>query len=78
MTAVGGTNSYPEVAVYFSGGGFSNYVSFLSFGSSLIDVAVQFPRPAYQSQAVDQFLGKLGNTYQGLYNRYVHPVLIFA
>lgn len=27
VTAVGGTNSYPEVAVYFSGGGFSNYVS---------------------------------------------------
>ncbi|KAF7432698.1 hypothetical protein PC9H_004640 [Pleurotus ostreatus] len=54
VTAVGGTNSYPEVAVYFSGGGFSNY----------------FPRPAYQSQAVNQFLGKLGNTYQGLYNRF--------
>lgn len=27
MTAVGGTHYVPEVAVGFSGGGFSNYVS---------------------------------------------------
>ena len=36
MTAVGGTVNIPEVAVYFSGGGFSNY----------------FPLPSYQADAV--------------------------
>jgi len=29
VTAVGGTEYVPEVAVYFSGGGFSDYVSAL-------------------------------------------------
>ncbi|KDQ50709.1 hypothetical protein JAAARDRAFT_185905 [Jaapia argillacea MUCL 33604] len=53
VTAVGGTYKInPEVAVSFSGGGFSNY----------------FARPSYQSTAVSTFLTALGTKYQGLYN----------
>jgi tripeptidyl-peptidase-1 len=52
VTSVGGTTSqYPEVAVTFSGGGFSNY----------------FPRPIYQNPAVHNFLLQLGNKYDGMY-----------
>ena len=52
MTSVGGTNgTAPEQAVFFSGGGFSNY----------------FAQPEYQSKAVQTFLGTLGGTYDGLY-----------
>ncbi|KAH7923658.1 subtilisin-like protein [Leucogyrophana mollusca] len=55
VTAVGGTVNVPETAVFFSGGGFSNY----------------FPRPAYQGTAVQGFLDKLApGTYEGLYNPY--------
>ncbi|KAJ4479182.1 tripeptidyl peptidase A [Lentinula aciculospora] len=54
VTSVGGTRGIPEEAVFFSGGGFSNI----------------FTRPWYQSEAVDEFLNKLGeNTYSGLFNR---------
>ncbi|KAH8997670.1 subtilisin-like protein [Lactarius hatsudake] len=53
VTVVGGTTDYePEVAVKFSGGGFSDY----------------FQRPLYQRQAVPTFLEDLGSRYQGLYN----------
>ncbi|KAK7062125.1 Tripeptidyl-peptidase sed3 [Favolaschia claudopus] len=53
VTAVGGTTGIPEVAATFSGGGFSDY----------------FPRPAYQDQAVNSYLGKLRHgTYDGLFN----------
>ncbi|KAJ8515805.1 hypothetical protein ONZ45_g6838 [Pleurotus djamor] len=52
VTAVGGTNGYPETAVYFSGGGFSNY----------------FARPYYQNEAVLGYLNKLGDIYRGLFN----------
>ncbi|KAG9091409.1 hypothetical protein FS749_016577 [Ceratobasidium sp. UAMH 11750] len=53
VTAVGGTrNTSPEVGVFFSQGGFSNY----------------FARPSWQSKAVSTFLTSLGNTYSGLYN----------
>ncbi|KAF8074710.1 peptidase S8/S53 domain-containing protein [Lyophyllum atratum] len=52
VTAVGGTTKVPEVAVSFSGGGFSRY----------------FARPTYQSSAVTGFLNNLGTTYSGLYN----------
>ncbi|KAJ7129281.1 tripeptidyl peptidase A [Mycena epipterygia] len=53
VTAVGGTILFPEQAVAFSGGGFSNY----------------FPRPAYQDEAVKGFLSKLPKgTYSGLFN----------
>ncbi|KAH9060317.1 subtilisin-like protein [Lactarius deliciosus] len=53
VTAVGGTTNYePEVAVRFSGGGFSDY----------------FKRPPYQEEAVSTFLRNLGNQHQGLYN----------
>ncbi|KAF8214031.1 subtilisin-like protein [Mycena galopus ATCC 62051] len=54
VTAVGGTTDIPEVAASFSGGGFSNY----------------FPRPKYQDQSVNTYLGKLHHgTYEGLFNR---------
>ncbi|KAK7033671.1 hypothetical protein VNI00_012671 [Paramarasmius palmivorus] len=53
VTAVGGTTRVnPEVAVSFSGGGFSNY----------------FAQPSYQSTAVNGFLGALGATNSGLFN----------
>ncbi|KAH9164918.1 subtilisin-like protein [Lactarius sanguifluus] len=53
VTVVGGTTDYrPEVAVRFSGGGFSDY----------------FKRPPYQEEAVSTFLRNLGNQHQGLYN----------
>ncbi|KAJ7068686.1 tripeptidyl peptidase A [Mycena amicta] len=51
VTAVGGTVHFPETAVGFSGGGFSNY----------------FARPAYQEKAVTKFLNQLPKgTYSGL------------
>jgi len=54
VTAVGGTiRVNPEVAVSFSGGGFSNH----------------FARPSYQTSAVNGFLNALGNTNAGLFNR---------
>jgi len=54
VTTVGGTTMVnPEMAVDFSGGGFSNY----------------FPQPDYQSAAVSGFLKTLGNTYAGLFNK---------
>lgn len=53
MTSVGGTTGInPETAVYFSGGGFSNYWS----------------RPSYQESVVSDYLSYLGDTYSGLYN----------
>lgn len=53
VTSVGGTTSFPEKAVSFSTGGFSNY----------------FARPDYQSTAVSTFLSQLGSTYSSLYNK---------
>jgi len=53
VTAVGGTILFPEQAVDFSGGGFSNY----------------FSRPSYQNEAVQGFLDGLPkDTYKGLFN----------
>ncbi|KAI0029000.1 family S53 protease [Vararia minispora EC-137] len=52
ITSVGATTSYPERAANFSGGGFSNL----------------FPRPSYQSAAVEAYLSRLGSTNAGLYN----------
>lgn len=53
VTSVGGTHHVePEVATYFSSGGFSD----------------RFPRPAYQEAAVTRYLGILGNKWEGLYN----------
>ncbi|KAJ7693921.1 tripeptidyl peptidase A [Mycena rosella] len=53
VTAVGGTIHFPEQAVDFSGGGFSDY----------------FARPSYQDAAVKGFLSKLPKgTYSGLFN----------
>ncbi|KIK67660.1 hypothetical protein GYMLUDRAFT_1013347 [Collybiopsis luxurians FD-317 M1] len=58
VTGVGGTIHVPEVAVFFSGGGFSNY----------------FPRPSYQDAAVNKFLAKFPNgKYEGLFNRLAIP-----
>ncbi|EAU84439.1 tripeptidyl peptidase A [Coprinopsis cinerea okayama7 len=54
VTAVGGTNDVPETAVFFSGGGFSDY----------------FRRPNYQNRVVPAFLESVpSNVYGGLYNR---------
>ncbi|CAL1715197.1 unnamed protein product [Somion occarium] len=53
VTTVGGTiRVNPEVAVSFSGGGFSNY----------------FARPSFQDTAVTTFLNTLGSTNAGLFN----------
>jgi len=54
VTTVGGTTHVnPEVAVNFSGGGFSNY----------------FERPRYQDAAVSAYLDTIGSANAGLYNR---------
>lgn len=55
VTVVGGTANVPEIAAYFSGGGFSNY----------------FSRPDYQENAVTGFFNKYlpDGTYSGLFNR---------
>ena len=71
VTVVGGTVSIPEVAVNFSGGGFSNYVRLhLSIMSSAyLTATTQFPRPAWQNVAVTKFLDSLpSHTYAGLFN----------
>jgi len=53
VTSVGGTYQVaPERAVYFSSGGFSDF----------------WERPAYQNKAVSDYLDKLGNRWEGLYN----------
>ncbi|VDC02574.1 unnamed protein product [Peniophora sp. CBMAI 1063] len=55
VTAVGGTQHVPEVAVsrFFSGGGFSDF----------------FARPAYQDKVVTAYLASLPKgTYKGLFN----------
>ncbi|KAF9450674.1 subtilisin-like protein [Macrolepiota fuliginosa MF-IS2] len=53
-TAVGGTNNVPEIAVFFSGGGFSDY----------------FEQPTYQSHAVQKYLSALPKgAYEGLFNK---------
>lgn len=54
VTTVGGTTRVnPEIAVSFSGGGFSRY----------------FSTPSYQSAAVSRFVAGLGTTFNGLYNK---------
>ena len=54
VTAVGGTFQVPEVAVGFSGGGFSDY----------------WPQPEYQKKAVQAYLDSLPEgQYDGLFNR---------
>ncbi|KAI0080806.1 tripeptidyl peptidase A [Panus rudis PR-1116 ss-1] len=53
VTTVGGTFHVPEVAVNFTGGGFSDL----------------FPRPAYQKDAVEKYLAALPqDTYKGLFD----------
>lgn len=60
VTAVGGTRDIPVEVVTFdetnslvSGGGLSNY----------------FPRPKYQDEVVERYLGEIGSLHEGLYNR---------
>ncbi|TFK39451.1 peptidase S8/S53 domain-containing protein [Crucibulum laeve] len=54
VTAVGGTTKVnPEVAVSFSGGGFSRY----------------FATPSYQTTAVNTFVTGLGTKFNGLFNK---------
>ena len=55
LTSVGGTYGFPETAVSFSSGGFSNYFDSL-------------PLALYQIQDVQQYLAYLGDTNQNLYN----------
>ncbi|EHK98485.1 putative Tripeptidyl-peptidase sed2 [Glarea lozoyensis 74030] len=52
VTSVGATYHYPERAIAFSSGGFSD----------------RFPRPSYQDAAVKEYLGILGDRWKGLYN----------
>lgn len=53
VTSVGGTVNVPEIAVFFSGGGFSD----------------RYDRPAWQENAVKKFLKTLPkDLYKGLYN----------
>jgi len=52
LTSVGATYQIPEVAIDFSGGGFSN----------------NFTRPLYQENAVVEYLARLGTNDSGLYN----------
>ncbi|KAJ7036507.1 peptidase S8/S53 domain-containing protein [Mycena alexandri] len=53
VLSVGGTEKVnPEVAISFSGGGFSRY----------------FAQPSYQAAAVSSFLTRLGTKFAGLYN----------
>ncbi|KAF8998513.1 peptidase S8/S53 domain-containing protein [Cyathus striatus] len=54
VTTVGGTTRVnPEVAVSFSGGGFSRY----------------FAQPSYQTTAVNTFVTGLGTKFSGLFNK---------
>jgi len=60
VTTVGGVSGFsPEVVTVFpddggsSGGGFSNY----------------FSRPSYQDTAVEGYFAKIGDLYEGVYNR---------
>jgi tripeptidyl-peptidase-1 len=54
VTAVGGTQGFsPEVAVNLTGGGFSDL----------------FPRPWYQTQAVDSFLKTIPPDFAGTFNK---------
>ena len=52
MTAIGGTTQIdPEVAVFFSGGGFSRY----------------FSQPSYHTKIVEGFLEEIGDEFKGLF-----------
>jgi tripeptidyl-peptidase I len=54
VTSVGATRYInPEVATYFSSGGFSRL----------------WQRPSYQERAVSEYLGKIGNRFSQYYNR---------
>lgn len=79
VTAVGATtNINPEVAVsrFFSGGGFSNYVSMYLVYDNICSRCHQFARPAYQEKTVKEYLGALPKgIYEGLFNSYVPSVL---
>jgi tripeptidyl-peptidase-1 len=53
VTAVGSTIGLPEIAVNFTGGGFSNY----------------FPQPSYQDPVVPNYLETLPSSFKGKFNR---------
>jgi tripeptidyl-peptidase I len=54
VTSVGGTeNNSPETAVFFTGGGFSEY----------------FSRPNWQDKAVKKYLDKYGSEFKRYYNK---------
>ncbi|KAH8685898.1 putative Tripeptidyl-peptidase sed2 [Tricladium varicosporioides] len=52
VTSVGATFNYPEEAIFFSSGGFSD----------------KWPRPSYQDAAIPTYLKTLGSQWNGLYN----------
>ena len=72
VTTVRGSTNIPDVAVteFFSGGGFSNYVS-CRWLQGLANQKInhyQFPRPAYQAADADAYLNALPKrTYAGLF-----------
>ncbi len=74
VTAVGGTQGFPEIAARFSGGGFSNYVSLNSPVAGLLQYCIdmekqKFARPDWQTVAVQNYLDNLpSGQYQGLFN----------
>jgi tripeptidyl-peptidase-1 len=53
VTSVGSTIGLPEVAINFTGGGFSNY----------------FPRPSYQDSVIPDFLNTVPASFTGVFNR---------
>jgi tripeptidyl-peptidase I len=62
VTAVGSTIGLPEVAVNFTGGGFSNY----------------FPRPWYQDSIIPAFLDTVPASFPGVFNSSGHGYLDVA
>jgi tripeptidyl-peptidase-1 len=53
VTAVGSTIGLPEIAINFTGGGFSNY----------------FPRPWYQDFVIPRYLDTVPASFPGVFNR---------
>ncbi|EXJ54735.1 hypothetical protein A1O7_10076 [Cladophialophora yegresii CBS 114405] len=58
VTTVGGTMNYPEVVAYDSRNGFASGSGFSNY----------FPRPQWQSTAVEEYLDTVGSKFKGLFN----------
>jgi tripeptidyl-peptidase-1 len=59
VTAVGATKNYPEVVAFDARNGFSSGAGFSNY----------FPRPEWQGSFVQSYVNRLGNQFDGLYNR---------